>query len=424
MHTPRRAAAALLTLLAVLAGCGGAADHGSRHTGRMKTETQRGTVLALADTGAPAAADFGRADTDFGLAVLRELQSKNATGNVVFSPTSLANGLGMAYLGARGQTATAMAAGLRLPATGQPLVAGLRDRTKALRALNADKVQVAVSDNVWADRGLPTEQAFLDALTTGYDAGLRRLDILSDPEGARAAVNDTIKQDTRGHIPDLLPAGALNGMGWVLTDAVYLKADWARPFEARATRDATFHTAAGGTVRTKFMNGSGTYGYAQAAGWTAVALPYAGGRLTMLALLPDRDGTVLDRAALDQVTGALTPASMALALPKVDLRWRGELTPVLTALGMGPAFGAGADFTGVSNDAGKIGFVMHAATMAVDEKGTEASAATAVGLRATAIARAPELKVTFDRPYLLVVRDTTTGEPLFIARVTDPRRTG
>jgi serpin B len=422
MHTPVRAAAAVLAL--ALAGCGGTPDHHSRHTDRMRTETQRGTVLALAGAHAPAAADFGRADTDFGLAVLRELQAKNARGNLVFSPTSLANGLGMAYLGARGDTATAMAAGLRLPATGQPLVAGLRDRTHALRGLNADKVQVAVSDNVWADRTLETEPAFLDALTTGYDAGLRRLDILRDPEGARAAINDTIKQDTRGHIPDLLPSGALSGMGWVLTDAVYLKADWARPFEARSSRDATFHTAGGGTVRTRFMNGSGTYGYARAAGWTAVDLPYAGGKLSMLALLPDQDGTVLDTAALDQVTGALTPASMALALPKVDLRWRGELTPVLTALGMGPAFRAGADFTGVSTDADRIGFVMHAATMAVDEKGTEASAATAVGLRATAIARPPELKVTFDRPYVLVVRDTTTGEPLFVARVTDPSRSG
>src|SRR5690348_6792650 len=106
MHTPRRTAGALLALAtalaATLAGCG-ASDHRSGHTDHMRTETRRGTVLALADTHAPAAADFGRADTEFGLAVLRALADADAKGNLVFSPTSLANGLGMAHLGARGQ---------------------------------------------------------------------------------------------------------------------------------------------------------------------------------------------------------------------------------------------------------------------------------------------------------------------------------
>src|SRR5215831_2795671 len=93
---------------------------------------------------------------------------------------------------------------------------------------------------------------------------------------------------------------------------------------------------------------------------------------------------------------------------------------LLVGLGMGVAFSPAADFSGLSPQACCIGLVEHAATLQVGERGTVASAATAVGIEPTA-ARAGLPPITFDRPYLMVVTDTATGEPLFMAGSPTPR---
>jgi serpin B len=166
----------------------------------------------------------------------------------------------------------------------------------------------------------------------------------------------------------------------------------------------------------------------QAAGWTAVELPYRGGRLAMVALLPPASaggGCALPSAdALDTMTGALSQGSGSVAggtsvgLPKINLSTKADLKSLLGGLGMSIAFTPGADFSGLSAEACCIGLVEHAATLQVGEKGTVASAATAVGMSPTDAEAPPQ--VLFDRPYLLLVTDTRTGEPLFLARVANP----
>jgi serpin B len=180
------------------------------------------------------------------------------------------------------------------------------------------------------------------------------------------------------------------------------------------------------------MNGSG-FRSARVGGWTAVSLPYRGRKLAMIALLPPAGPAAspggcpaLSAGTLGQLTTALargagggTPGETAIALPKVSLRSSASMQKLLTSLGLGIAFGQGADFTGLSPQACCITTVIHAATLAVSEQGTVASAATAVGIAPTAEPVTLN-RVVFDRPYLLLVTDTATGEPLFLARVANP----
>ncbi|WP_329521396.1 serpin family protein [Spirillospora sp. NBC_01491] len=391
--------------------------------------------VARADPAPVRAADprtAARADTAFGLDLLAAWCAQDPAANLVLSPSSIAGGLGMAYLGARGATAKAMAAGLHLP-DGDPLPA-LHARAQALATLNGEKTTVRTTDQVWSDLALPPDGGYLSRVATGYGAVLKRLDIQGDPDGARRAVNEAIETSTAGQIPDLLPQGSVTrDTGWLLTDAVYLKARWADEFKRSHTSPARFTTAAGQAVRTPTMSREASFGYAHVQGWTAVDLPYAGGRLSMTALMPDPAATPgsaatsgcprLDASTLGRVTGALRPARVDLALPKVRLRSRQNLRPLLSGLGMGVMFSGGADFTGISPKAARVAFVQHAATLLVDEKGTEAAAATATGVQAGAAPPRAALEVAFDRPHLLLVRDTRTGEPLFLARVADPSRT-
>ena len=210
--------------------------------------------------------------------------------NVVISPVSLATGLDMAYLGVRGATATAIAKVLHLPAPGAAgLASGTSEfaaRSALLRSLDRPGVTFTASDRIWADPSVQTRRGYLAAVRSAEGARLTHLPLLSKPERARRLINAAIARGTRGHIPNLLAPGSLTQppIGWVLTDALYLNARWQQPFSHALTGDDTFH-AGSGPVSASFMNG-GSFAMTHEDGWTAVALPYRGGRRSMIAALP------------------------------------------------------------------------------------------------------------------------------------------
>jgi serpin B len=335
----------------------------------------------------------------------------------------------MAYLGARGGTAQAMARVLDLPAADGPgLEAGLQARSAALRDLDSPGVTMAASDQVWADPTLQTNRTYLNAVATAYDAGVAQAPLLSNPDRAAQEINHAIAAATRGQIPRLLSPGSLTGIGWVLTDALYLRAAWATPFQASQTALGAFTTASGQQATVSYLHG-GPYRAVSAAGWTAVRLPYRGGKLAMLALLPPA-GTEGCRTPAASALGAMTARLAAggtagqvqtrnIALPRVSLAAGVSMNDLLSELGMKIAFTPAADFTALSSQACCIGLVQTAATLQVGEQGTVASAASAVGMQPTALRMQPPA-VVFDRPYLLLVTASATGEPLFLARVGNP----
>jgi serpin B len=419
-----RAGLAMLALAIVASGCASATTE--------RSAAPPGPVAVRGVAAVEPAADprpLGAADTAFGLDLLRAWCTQYPRQNLVFSPSTLASALGMAYLGARGSTARVMADVLHLPASGPSLAAELQARTKALGALEAPGITLAASDNVWADPTLSLLHGYLNAVATGYGAGVTPAPFSTDPQGAAEEINRSISQTTHGHITQLVSPEMLTQVGWVLTSALYMNAAWAQPFDPGRTLPAPFTPAGGRPVTAKYLNGDG-YRFATAAGWQAVSLPYKGGKLTMTALLPAAGAgscALPSQATLGTIASALRgPATAAdtvqVSLPKVNLNTgggTGDMAPALKALGMGQAFSNEADFLGLSPQACCIAFVQQAATLQVDEKGTVGAAAAAVGIAAAAIA-APPRTVAFNRPYLMLVTDTATGEPLFLAKVADP----
>jgi serpin B len=213
----------------------------------------------------------------------------------------------------------------------------------------------------------------------------------------------------------------------ILVNAIYLKAPWAVPFIPEATRPAPFHLLDGSTVEVPFMVQDESMAYAEGEGWQGVELPYAGGALAMLVLVPDEGALAtvegeLAGGLIETAAAALVPADVVVELPKWDIETRVELSRILAALGMPTAFTDQADFTGMTTDEQLlIGFVIHQANITVDEAGTEAAAATAVGIEATAAPVEEEpILMTVDRPFLYALRDGETGAVLFRGRVTNP----
>jgi len=212
----------------------------------------------------------------------------------------------------------------------------------------------------------------------------------------------------------------------VLVNAIYFKADWLTQFDANSTGDAPFYLSDGAQVTAKMMN-AGTYvPYLQGSGYQAVELAYAGETAAMDIIVPDTGSfeafdSSFSKETLDQILSGMQPTSIALGLPKFEFTKDFGLSSTLASLGMTNAFDPNlADFSGMTGNKDLfIGDVIHKAFVAVDEKGTEAAAATAVIMRATSM---PMFDVTLriDRPFIFIIRDTVNGQILFVGRVTNP----
>jgi serpin B len=367
-----------------------------------------------------------RAWTGFALDLFRRLGAGDE--NLVLSPSSVATVLAMVLPGARGATADEIAAVLRtdLPSERLAEAAGALDAGLAERAAE-DGLELRISNAVWAQAGLALRPELVELLRHAFRAGLREVDFARHAEGARQAINHLVAEQTAGRIPVLFTPGSLSGDTLlVLTNAIYLQASWLEAFDPARTRPALFHPLDGGSVKVDMLHREANLDYAEGDGWRAVELPYQGGRMAMDVVLPEAGAFAAFQRALDadrlgDVLGRLRRKRVRLALPKFTFDSSHELSQPLMALGMPTAFTIAADFSGFTKAAQlQIDRVVQRAHIEVDERGTTAAAATGASmvLVSMVVPRSVELRV--DRPFLFLVRDTVSGQVMFLGRVTRP----
>lgn len=350
-------------------------------------------------------------------------------GNLCASPTSVALALMMAQAGAAGATAEEMQHVLQEGLSDWPkdrLFAAARDLVEGVRA-SVPELELAVVNDLWPQAGHPLRADYVALVGTSFGADLRSLDFAADVERARQTINAHVAEHTKGRIPELIPMGLLDqATRLVLTNAVYLKAKWAMPFDSDRTSPRPFRLADGNTVQVPTMHQTGPMALFLADGAAILRLSYRDPRrrYVMEIVLPDegRDpAAVLDLFA-DQPE--FERKQVRLQLPKFTVRSALQLAGVLRQLGMKDALAIDrADFSGIDDGKGRlyISEVVHKTFLDVAEAGTEAAAATAVVMRAGAAAREEPLAFVVDRPFLCAIRDQTTGLLLFVTRVTDPR---
>jgi serine protease inhibitor len=410
--------AALLPAVPLLGACGPTAP--DRPGGRAT-----GSVLVVADQARlpadPSALPGAVASVH---AIAAGLWSRVAgkDDNVAVSPYSIAVALGMTLNGAAGDTRREMLDVLAADSE-QALNRGLNALTGHVESLARGKVALDAANQLFGQRGIGWEQAFLDVLARQYGAGLRAVDFVGAAEDARASVNAWTAGHTRNRITKLLPPGSVDRLTrLVLVNALYFKAPWLEPFEDELTRPGDFHLRGGTTTRVPMMHAVlEAAASATGDGWTAVRLPYAGGRLAMTVVLPEGDREV-DIADLPAILAAPQPGGVDLTMPRWTFRTEVALAEPLADLGMPSAFDERrADLSRMTADEGLvIDDVHHQVFVAVDERGTEAAAATAVAVRATSVSTT-RLTAVLDRPFVFVIHDVQHGTPLFVGRMGDPR---
>lgn len=361
----------------------------------------------------------------FGVDLHRRLADEG--GNVFFSPASVAYALVMTRTGAAGPTAAEMDRVLRLAPDDPQLSAAfgrLMDRLSADREF----AELRIANRLYGQQGFPFRPTFLADLAHDFGAGLEQVDFRNDAEAARLLINGWVEEQTNERIKDLLQPGMLDRASTlVLVNALYFLGTWQKPFPVEATAEAPFHRADGSDVVAPFMHVTGRFGHAHEGGAQVLSLPYKGGELDMVIILPDEGASLrelerrLDGNRLAAWLAAPAPQEVAVTLPKLHLETSFELGRTLAAMGMPTAFSGHADFSGMVEGGGlAIGSVVHKAFLDVDEKGTEAAAATAVEMRLTSIQPRPPVPFVADRPFLLAIRHAGTGALLFFGRVADP----
>jgi serpin B len=359
--------------------------------------------------------------------------TKGKDGNVFYSPHSISLALAMTYAGARGETEQEMADTLHFTLPQDQLHPAfnwldleLASRGEGAKGKDGDGFQLHIANTTWGQEDYAFLPEYLDALAINYGAGMQLLDFVGDPEGSRLTINDWVSDQTEGRIQDLIPPDCIDSLTrLVLTNAIYFNASWAEAFEKDQTNDGAFCLLDGSQVTVPMMTHTASYGYSESKGLQALELPYDGGELSMVILLPaegefEAFEASLDAENVDAIVSELMHQEVTLTMPRFEIESEFSLVRALAEMGMPTAFSMGADFSGMDGTEELfIGEVLHKSFITVDEAGTEAAAATAVEMQLKGAPMEP-IKVTVDRPFIFFIRDIETGAILFVGRVVDP----
>jgi serpin B len=297
---------------------------------------------------------------------------------------------------------------------------GYRDLITLLTSLDRT-TEVVVANSLWSRSGFPILPTFVNAVDTWFDAEARTLDF-STP-AAVDVINGWVKDKTRNRIPKLLDRIDPFEVAF-LVNAVYFKGRWRATFDRARTRPMPFHAADGSTRDVPTMSLDATpLRYHSTPEYEAVDLLYGNGTFAMTVLLPRPGKTPADLlAGLDpsgwrELAAAFHEQKIMLSVPRFRLEYSRELEEDLKDLGMGIAFDGGrADFYGIADVRPErlfISRVVQKTFVDVNEEGTEAAAATGVGIGVTS---APPALVV-DRPFLFAIHERLTGTILFLGQV-------
>ena len=368
------------------------------------------------------------ADNRFAFKLLGEIAARTGPDtNVFISPLSAAMALGMAYNGAAGTTQAEMQRTLELDGmTLDDVNQSYRGLIALLRGLDP-QVAFTVANSVWYDDNpayAPTAD-FLATTREYFDARVESLDFGSPT--AAPTINAWVSDQTRGKIPAIVPDPVPDGVVAYLINAIYFKGSWTTQFDGSRTRPGPFRLANGTAVTVPMMTHGRTVrvGVARADGLIVFDLPYGGGAYSMTIALPQQASGI--ESLVQGLTGerwsawiaGLDSGSFEVFLPKFTLTYGLTMNAVLKALGMPSAFceSQRADFTRM-NPSGALCItdVMHKAFVDVNEEGTEAAAATAVGIGVTSV----PASIVVDRPFVFAIRERLSGTILFLGRVMNP----
>jgi serpin B len=359
----------------------------------------------------------------------KQLDKEKPRENLFFSPVSVSLALTMTAAGAKGETEAEMAKTLHLA---DKLPQAHAEYCRLLKQWNGEKkdheYQLLVANRLWGQKGFKFLESYLDLTRKDYGAELGIVDFADQPETARREINTWVEKQTADKIKDLFPKGSIDASTTlVLANAIYFKGAWMIPFDKTRTSDEDFTVSSEKKVKVPMMRQKRFFSYMESNVMQVLELPYKGGSLSMMVLLPRKFDELaeleksLTAEKIDEIRSHYVNRETDLFFPKFRLESSFFLNKSLDALGMKSAFGGEADFSGIDGNRDLfISAVVHKAFVDVNETGTEAAAATGIGIAGAMPPRDPPAIFRADHPFIILIRDQTSGAILFLGRLTNP----
>lgn len=351
------------------------------------------------------------------------IETAEAAQNVMISPLSISYALSMTINGAAGETRDAMQEALRINGIDQET---LNKSYKALTSalLNIDKrVLISIANSVWTEDDFEVKKAFIDVLTSYYDAESKAFDI-GDPS-APGLMNSWIEDKTNGLIREMIDQLPDNTV-MLLINAIYFKGQWKLQFDESKTVDETFFLAGNSQVTVPMMKQKKDFKVFEGNGFKIAEFPYGQGNYVMDVILPDdKEGlnstiALINSPDYELWVNQMTEQEIEVSFPRFKYGFKRTLKDILSDMGMGIAFTEYADFSNISEQFDLLlNDVAHQTFIETNEEGTEAAAATVVTVGTTSMPP-PPLEFRMDHPFLYIIRETSTNSILFMGRVSDP----
>lgn len=352
---------------------------------------------------------------------------KSKEGNIFFSPFSVSTALAMTYEGAKGKTAEEMQAVLHLPVDKQKIRS---DFVSIYGEINKEnKAYMLTNANVlWVQKDYPFISNYYSTVDTYYKGKVTNLDFKTETEKSRVTINNWVENQTYNKIRNIIPPGILTSdTRLVLTNAIYFKANWSNQFDPQNTRDVKFYVNSNVSVNSKMMHQLSYFNYIETSNLQILEMEYLGNDLSMLVILPRENNlnqieNIFNKENLTEWKKYMTGKEVEVTFPKFKFETKYFMANDLAEMGMPAAFKfPDADFTGMSPTGELyIGEVIHQTFVEVTEYGTEASAAT-VEIMPGAIPEPPKI-FNADHPFIFLIQQKSTGNILFIGRLTDPSK--
>lgn len=372
-------------------------------------------------------AQLVEAGNEFGLDLFQRIYAEELEyDNIMVSPLSVSLALAMTYNGANAETKTAMEKTLKVYGlTPDDINQSYSSLVAALKSLDP-KVVLEIANAIYYRQGFQVEQDFVTTNKNYYDAEVEALDF-SSPNAVKT-INNWVTDKTHDKIDKIIDNISSDHVMFLL-NAIYFNGIWQSKFDKDDTKDLPFYAESGSAVNVPTMQKTNAVPYFSNNLFSAVKLSYGAGNYSMQVFLPHEENSVEDIIdQLDQSTWSdwmdnfKDSVNVDIKLPRLKYEYEIKLNDVLSDMGMGIAFGDGADFTGINHTEDLyIDYVKHKSFIDVNEKGTEAAAVTIVAIMRESAGPPQNIKFNVNRPFLYAITEKDTDAILFMGTVKNPQ---
>lgn len=370
----------------------------------------------------PKSEEIVEANNYFAFSIFKEIALNENEENFMISPFSASLALGMVYNGAENNTANAFDDIFHYGNVSKEEVNEVNKNLIDHLTTTGSGSTFDIANSIWIRNTFPVKEDFIELNKDYYYAKVEKLDF-SDPKSIEI-INNWVSNNTNQKIPTIIES-IPSEMVMYLINALYFKSDWKYQFEAEKNLELPFYPEGQSAVDVTMMSMKNNIGYYSNELFSSVKLPYKDDKFVMTLLLPHQDKAIDDiilqvnQDTWKQWQQFYAEKEVILKIPKFTFSYKKNFNEALTNLGLGVAFTSNADFNSISDVDTHISFVIQKTFIDVNEKGTEAAAATAVGIGVTSLPSTTE--ITFNRPFLFTITERNTNSICFIGKVGLPK---